>query len=93
MLGGIASGKLTDKAIKAFVAKAEKGRRLFDGGGPYLFHYTGWQSTWSIKYRLDGALRTSRHRARRCARYEPLKIHCRVSGPPSNEPEISRYPG
>ena len=44
MLGGIASGKLTDKAIKAFVAKTEKCRRLFDGGGPYLFHYTGWQS-------------------------------------------------
>lgn len=32
MAGGIGAGKLTDKAVKAFVAKAERGKKLADGG-------------------------------------------------------------
>ena len=36
MAGGI-GGKLTDKAVKAFVAKAERGKKLADGGGLHLF--------------------------------------------------------
>jgi integrase len=54
MRGGIATGKLTDKAIKAFVVKAEIGRKLADGGGLYLFITQAGNPTWRIKYRLDG---------------------------------------
>ncbi|RFP09825.1 DUF4102 domain-containing protein [Duganella sp. BJB488] len=54
MRGGIATGKLTDKAIKAFVARAEIGRKLADGGGLYLFITPAGNPTWRIKYRLDG---------------------------------------
>ena len=36
MAGGIGA-KLTDKAVKAFVARAERGRKLPDGGGLHLF--------------------------------------------------------
>ena len=54
MRGGIATGKLTDKAIKAFVAKADIGRKLADGGGLYLFITQAGNPTWRIKYRLDG---------------------------------------
>jgi integrase len=54
MVGGIAAGKLSDKAVKAFVAKAERGKKLADGGGLHLFITPAGGSTWRIKYRLDG---------------------------------------
>lgn len=54
MAGGIGSGKLSDKAVKAFVAKAERGKKLADGGGLHLFITPAGGSTWRIKYRLDG---------------------------------------
>lgn len=54
MAGGIGAGKLTDKAVKAFVSKAEKGKKLADGGGLHLFITPAGGSTWRIKYRLDG---------------------------------------
>lgn len=54
MAGGIGSGKLTDKAVKAFVAKAESGKKLADGGGLHLFVTPAGGTTWRIKYRLDG---------------------------------------
>ena len=54
MAGGIGGGKLTDKAVKAFVAKAESGKKLADGGGLYLFITPAGGSTWRVKYRLDG---------------------------------------
>lgn len=53
MSGGI-SGKLTDKAIKAFVTKAQPGKKLADGGGLHLFITPAGGTTWRIKYRLDG---------------------------------------
>ena len=34
--GGI-GGKLTDKAVKAFMGKAARGKKLADGGGLHLF--------------------------------------------------------
>lgn len=54
MAGGIGGGRLTDKAVKAFVAKAESGKKLADGGGLYLFITPAGGSTWRVKYRLDG---------------------------------------
>lgn len=53
MAGGI-GGKLTDKAVKAFVAKAECGKKLADGGGLHLFVTPAGGTTWRIKYRIDG---------------------------------------
>jgi integrase len=53
MAGGI-GGKLTDKAVKAFVAKAECGKKLADGGGLHLFITPAGGTTWRIKYRIDG---------------------------------------
>lgn len=53
MAGGI-DGKLTDKAVKAFVAKAECGKKLADGGGLHLFITPAGGATWRIKYRIDG---------------------------------------
>lgn len=57
MAGGIGA-KLTDKAIKAFIAKAEPGKKLADGGGLYLFMTPAKGTTWRIKYRLDGKEKT-----------------------------------
>jgi integrase len=54
MAGGIGSGRLTDKAIKAFVAKAERGKKLADGSGLHLFITPAGGATWRVKYRLDG---------------------------------------
>lgn len=54
MAGGIGTGRLTDKAIKAFVAKAERGKKLADGGGLYLFITPAGGATWRVKYRIDG---------------------------------------
>lgn len=53
MSGGI-GGKLTDRAIKAFVAKMERGKKLADGGGLHLFITPAGGATWRIKYRIDG---------------------------------------
>lgn len=53
MAGGIGA-KLTDKAVKAFVAKAERGKKLADGGGLHLFITPAGGTTWRIKYRIDG---------------------------------------
>ena len=53
MAGGI-GGKLTDKAVKAFVAKAECGKKLADGGGLHLFITPAGGTTWRVKYRIDG---------------------------------------
>lgn len=53
MAGGI-GGKLTDKAIKAFVAKAERGKKLADGGGLHLFITPAGGATWRVKYRIEG---------------------------------------
>lgn len=54
MAGGIASGKLTHKAAQAFVARAEKGKKLADGGGLYLFISPAGGATWRCKYRIQG---------------------------------------
>lgn len=54
MAGGIGSSKVTDKAIKAFVAKAALGKKLADGGGLHLFITPAGGTTWRIKYRIDG---------------------------------------
>lgn len=53
MAGGI-GGKLTDKAVKAFVAKGERGKKLADGGGLHLFVTPAGGTTWRIKYRIEG---------------------------------------
>ena len=54
MAGGIIGGKLTDRALKAFVSKAEKGKKLADGGGLHLFISPAGGIIWRIKYRIDG---------------------------------------
>jgi len=56
MAGGI--GKLTDKTIKAFVAKAVTNSKQADGGGLYLFITPAGTPVWRIKYRLDGKEKT-----------------------------------
>lgn len=53
MTGGI-GGKLTDKGLKAFAAKAEPGKKLADGNGLYLFVTPAGGTTWRVKYRLEG---------------------------------------
>ena len=57
MAGGISS-KLTDIAVKAFVAKKQPGKKLADGGGLYLFITPAGGATWRIKYRIDGKEKT-----------------------------------
>ncbi len=57
MAGGIGS-KLTDKAVKAFAAKAERGKKLADGGGLYLFITPAGGATWRVKYRIEGKEKT-----------------------------------
>lgn len=54
MAGGIGTGRLTDKGIKAFVAKAEAGKKLSDGGGLFLFITSAGGASWRIKYRIGG---------------------------------------
>lgn len=54
MAGGIGGGKLTDKGVKAFVTKAERGKKLADGGGLHLFITPAGGATWRIKYRIEG---------------------------------------
>lgn len=54
MAGGIGTGRLTDKGVRAFVAKAERGKKLADGGGLYLFITPAGGATWRVKYRTDG---------------------------------------
>lgn len=56
MAGGI--GKSTDKAIKAFVAKAVSNSKLTDGGGMYLFITLAGKPVWRIKYHLHGKEKT-----------------------------------
>ena len=53
MTGGI-FGKLSDKAVKAFVANAASGKKLADGGGLYLFIPPAGSANWRIKYRIEG---------------------------------------
>ncbi len=53
MVGGIL-GKLSDKAVKAFVAKAAPGKKLADGGGLYLFIPPAGTANWRVKYRIEG---------------------------------------
>jgi len=51
--GGI-RGKLTDKAVKAFAAKSEIGKKLADGGGLHVFITPAGGATWRVKYRIEG---------------------------------------
>lgn len=51
--GGI-RGRLTDKAVKAFVGSAARGKKLADGGGLYLFITPAGGATWRVKYRIEG---------------------------------------
>jgi integrase len=53
MAGGIEK-KITDRAIKSFVAKAEVGKKLACGGGLHLFITAAGNATWRVKYRIDG---------------------------------------
>jgi integrase len=53
MAGGI-FGKLSDKAVKAFVARAVPGKKLADGGGLYLFIPPAGSANWRVKYRIEG---------------------------------------
>ena len=53
MAGGI-GGKFTDKGVKAFVAKADLGKKLADGGGLHVFITPAGGATWRIKYRIAG---------------------------------------
>ena len=53
MAGGI-FGRLSDKAVKAFVANAAAGKKLADGGGLYLFIPPAGSANWRIKYRIEG---------------------------------------
>jgi len=56
MVGGI--GKLSDRSIRAFIAKAKTGeagkKKLADGGGMYLTRTPAGTPVWRIKYRFGG---------------------------------------
>jgi Arm domain-containing DNA-binding protein len=58
MAGGIFSRRLSDKAVKAFVAKGQRGKKLADGGGLYLLIPPAGQASWRIKYRIEGKEKT-----------------------------------
>ena len=77
MAGGIRTERLTDRAIQAFLAGAQPGRKLADGSRLYLSPSGG--ATWRIEYRIggvektcsvvragDGAVPTSIGRRRQC---------------------------
>ena len=53
MAGGIIYGKLTDRAVKAFITKGERGKKLADGGGLYLKILGTGGNSWRIKYRIN----------------------------------------
>jgi integrase len=53
MSGGI-FGKLSDRAVKSFLAKAERGKKLADGGGLYLFIPPSGSANRRVKYRIQG---------------------------------------
>jgi integrase len=65
MAGGIAENRvsrgydrLSDRAVKSFVAKARAGTstigKLSDGGGLYLTLTPAGTAVWRVKYRIDG---------------------------------------
>ena len=53
-MAGAGGGKLTEKAVKAFVAQGERGSKLADGGGLHLFVTPAGGTIWRVKYRIDG---------------------------------------
>lgn len=57
MAGGIGA-KLTDMAVKAFATRAERGKKLADGGGLHLFITPAGGATWRVKYRIEGKEKT-----------------------------------
>jgi len=48
------NGRLSDKAIRAFVADGKLGGKLSDGGGLYLHLTAAGGAVWRVKYRLHG---------------------------------------
>jgi hypothetical protein len=60
MGGGIrpSTNRLSDRAIKAFLAQARAGtapkKKLFDGGGLYLTLTPAGTAVWRLKYRIGG---------------------------------------
>ena len=58
MAGGISVKNLSDKACKAFASKRERGKKLADGGGLYLFITPSGSASWRIKYRIEGKEKT-----------------------------------
>lgn len=57
MAGGI-GGRLTDKAVQAFVAKAPRGKKLFDAAGLHVLISPAGGALWRIKYRMAGKEKT-----------------------------------
>lgn len=53
MAGGISGGRLSDRGIKSFLAKGQRGKKLADGGGLYLLLTPAGGATWRIKYRIE----------------------------------------
>jgi integrase len=59
-ISGRAKEKLSDKSVKAFVAKgvSAAGKKLSDGGGMYLTMTPAGSAIWRIKYRFNRAERS-----------------------------------
>ncbi len=57
-VSGAVCETLTERAIKAFVGKAERGKKLADGGGLYMIVTAAGGTIWRVKYRIDGSERT-----------------------------------
>lgn len=55
--GGM-GGRLSDKAIKAFISKRVAGRKLADGRGLYLVLTSACSAIWRVKYRIGTSERT-----------------------------------
>lgn len=52
-----AARKLTDMQLKAFVAKAEPGKKMADGSGLYITITNAGNPAWRVNYRMGGKQR------------------------------------
>ena len=57
MSGGILN-RLSDKGLKAFIARKAHGTKLSDGGGLYILITPAGSASWRIKYRIEGKEKT-----------------------------------
>jgi hypothetical protein len=57
-MSGGNGGKLNNQRVLSFIQSADPGKKLADGGGLYLLILPSRNSSWQIKYRLEGKEKT-----------------------------------